>query len=489
MAGAALDVLIVGAGLSGIGAAAEIRRQFPAKTLVILETRDRLGGTWDLFRYPGIRSDSDMYTLGFRAKPWRRPRSIVDGASILEYLQEMAEESGVASMIRYGKRVESADWSSERSEWSVTVRSADGATEVLRTRFLHLCTGYYSYTEAHRPQFEGEADFRGRIVHPQFWPEDLDYSGQRVVVIGSGATAITLVPSLAARASHVTQLQRTPSYVVNQPGDDPWARRLAGIVPAALLYPLVRWKHILVSAFFYRLARKYPRQFGRRLVELAAGELPQDFEVRKHFKPPYDPWDQRVCAAPDGDLFREIREGRVSIVTDTIDRFVPEGIRLGSGAVLPADLVVTATGLKVQPLGGIQFSLDGAPANFADTMVYRGAMLSGIPNMVLTFGYTNASWTLRADLITAYVCRLLRHLDRHGYDYAVPIRDSSVGEMPFVDFNSGYVLRALDRLPKQGNRFPWRVHQTYLRDLGVTRFSRLADPALRFGRSTGPATA
>jgi cation diffusion facilitator CzcD-associated flavoprotein CzcO len=489
MTAAALDVLIVGAGLSGIGAAAEIRRQFPSKTLAILETRDRLGGTWDLFRYPGIRSDSDMYTLGFRAKPWRQPRSIVDGASILGYLREMAEESGVASMIRYGKQVESADWSSERGEWLVTLRSADGATETLRTRFLHLCTGYYSYTEAHRPQFEGEADFRGRIVHPQFWPEDLDYSGQRVVVIGSGATAVTLVPSLAARAAHVTQLQRTPSYVVNQPGDDPWARKLAGKVPAALLYLLVRWKHILVSAFFYRLARKYPRQFGKRLVELAAAELPQGFDVRKHFKPSYDPWDQRVCAAPDGDLFREIREGRVSIVTDTIDRLVPEGIRLGSGGILPADLVVTATGLKVHPLGGIRFSLDGVAVDFANTMVYRGAMLSGIPNMVLTFGYTNASWTLRADLITAYVCRLLRHLDRHGYDYAVPIRDSSVGEMPFVDFNSGYVLRALDRLPKQGNRFPWRVHQTYLRDLGVTRFSRLADPALKFGRATGRAAA
>lgn len=478
-----LDVLIVGAGLSGIGAAAEIRRQFPKKSVAILESRDRLGGTWDLFRYPGIRSDSDMYTLGFRAKPWRKPKSIVDGPSILNYLREMAEESGVAPLIRYGQRVESADWSTERCEWTVTVRDHDGHLNTLRTRFLHLCTGYYSYTEAYRPTFEGESDFRGRIIHPQFWPENFDYSGKRIVVIGSGATAITLVPALAEQAAHVTQLQRTPSYVVNQPGDDPWARVLSRVLPAAIVYPIVRWKHILLTAFFYRLARKHPKWFGQRLVELAAQDLPRDFDAARHFKPDYDPWDQRVCAAPDGDLFREIARGRVSIVTDTIDRFVPEGIRLRSGQLLPADIVVTATGLKVLPLGAVKVSLDNKPVNLADTMVYRGAMLSGIPNLVLTFGYTNASWTLRADLIAAYVCRLLRHLDRHGYQYAVPVRDSAVGEMPFIDFNSGYVLRALQGLPKQGDRFPWRVHQTYLRDLGVTRYSRLTDPALKFGRT------
>jgi len=483
MADNLLDALIVGAGLSGIGAAAEIRRQFPSKKIAILESRERLGGTWDLFRYPGVRSDSDMYTLGYKARPWRKAQSIVDGPSILRYLRETAEESGVASIIQYGKRVRSADWASDRCEWIVTVRSADGTSNTLRSKFLYLCTGYYSYTEAYRPNFDGEADFRGQIIHPQFWPESLDYSGKRVVVIGSGATAVTLVPALAEKAAHVTQLQRTPSYVVNQPGYDPWARALGKILPAALIYPLVRWKHILISSLFYKMARKYPRQFGARLVELAATELPKDFDTRKHFKPAYNPWDQRVCAAPDGDIFREIRKGRVSVVTDTIDRFVPEGIRLASDAVLPADIVVTATGLKVQPLGDIQVSLDGKAADFTDTMVYRGAMLSSIPNLVLTFGYTNASWTLRADLIAAYVCRLLRHLDRHGLDYAMPVRDSSVGEMPFIDFNSGYVLRALDRLPKQGDRFPWRVHQTYLRDLGVTRFSKLTDPALKFGRA------
>ncbi|MBM4192234.1 MAG: NAD(P)/FAD-dependent oxidoreductase [Gammaproteobacteria bacterium] len=478
-----LDVLIVGAGLSGIGAAAEFRRRFPSKKIVILESRDRLGGTWDLFRYPGIRSDSDMYTFGFKAKPWRTSKSIVDGPAILDYLREMANESGVASIIQYGKRVESVDWSSARCEWTVTVRDRAGATSSLCTRFLHLCTGYYSYTEGYRPHFEGEADFCGQIIHPQFWPESLDYTGRRIVVIGSGATAVTLVPALAEKALHVTQLQRSPSYVVNQPSVDPWARVLSKILPAAVLYPAVRWKHILLTSFFYQLARKYPRWFGQRLVELAAEDLPKGYDVARHFKPGYNPWDQRVCAAPDGDLFQAIAKGRVSVVTDTINRFVPEGVKLNSGETLAADIIVTATGLKVLPLGAIHLSLDDKAVNLDDSMVYRGAMLSGIPNLVLTFGYTNASWTLRADLIAAYVCRLIGYFDRHGYQYAVPVRDSSVGEMPFIDFSSGYVLRALEGLPKQGDRFPWRVYQTYLRDLGVTRYRRISDPVLRFGRA------
>jgi len=477
-----LDVLIVGAGLSGIGAAAEIRRRFPQRSLALLESRARLGGTWDLFRYPGIRSDSDMYTLGFAAKPWRHTRAIVDGPSILNYLREMAQESGIAPLIRYGKQVVAAEWSSARALWTVTVRNAGGELEEWRAKFLQLCTGYYSYSEAHRPSFEGEADFRGRIIHPQFWPEDLDYSRQRVVVIGSGATAVTLVPALAERAAHVTLLQRSPSYIASQPGDDPLARALAPWLPAWLVYPVVRWKNILTSALFYRIARARPRLFRKWLIDLAAASLPPGFPVRKHFAPHYNPWDQRVCAAPNGDLFKEICAGRVSVVTDHIDRFVPEGIKLASGDLLPADLVVTATGLKVQPLGGLRLVVDGKPVEFGDTMVYRGAMLSGIPNMVHTFGYTNASWTLRADLIAHYLCRLLRHLDRHGFDYVLARRDPTVGERPFIDFNSGYVLRALPLLPKQGARFPWRIHQNYLRDLGVMRFSRLTDPALEFHR-------
>lgn len=481
------DVLIVGAGLSGIGAAAEIRRQFPQRSIALLESRERLGGTWDLFRYPGIRSDSDMYTLGFKAKPWRKVRSIVDGPSILQYLRDMARESGVDSLIHYGKQAVAAAWSSERAEWTVEVRDAGGVTEHWRAKFLHLCTGYYSYAEAHRPSFAGEADFRGRIIHPQFWPEDLDYRNQRIVVIGSGATAITLVPALTDRAAHVTLLQRSPTYIASQPGDDPLARALARVLPAWMLYPLVRWKHILTSALFYRVARARPQLFRKWLIDLAKAALPAGFDVRKHFAPDYNPWDQRVCAAPDGDFFKEIRAGRVSVVTDHIERFVPEGIKLASGEILPADLIITATGLKVQPLGAVAITVDGRPMDFADTMVYRGAMLSGIPNMVHTFGYTNASWTLRADLIAAYVCRLLRHLDDHHYDYVVARRDPSVGEMPFIDFNSGYVLRALPMLPKQGDRFPWRIHQNYLRDLGVTRFSHLEDDALQFHRKGSPA--
>lgn len=478
-----IDVLIVGAGLSGIGAAAHLRTRFPRKKIVLLESRSTLGGTWDLFRYPGVRSDSDMYTLGYRALPWRRPRSIVDGASILQYLREVAERSGVAQSIRYGCKVVSLSWSSARCEWRVTVRHTDtDRAETLRARFVQLCTGYYDYDQGYRPSFDGEADFRGKVVHPQFWPRDLDYSGQRIVVIGSGATAVTLVPALCERAASVTMLQRSPSYVANQPGVDPLAALLSKFLPAKLVYPLVRWKCILMSALFYRIARWRPMEFRKRLLQLAAAELPPGYDVEKHFGPQYAPWDQRLCAVPDGDLFREIRHGRAHVVTDVIDRFVPEGIRLRSGDILPADLIVTATGLRVQPLGAVHIDVDGRAVKLAETMVYRGAMLSGVPNMIHTFGYTNASWTLRADLINAYLGRLLNYMDRHRYDSVVAERDASVGEMPFIDFNSGYVLRALSDLPKQGDRFPWRIHQNYLRDLGVTRFSRLTDPALQFAR-------
>lgn len=478
-----LDMLIVGAGLSGIGAAAAFRRRFPQSSVAILESRERLGGTWDLFRYPGIRSDSDMFTLGFKAMPWRQPLSIADGPSILSYLQRVARDSGVDTLIRYRKRVVDMQWSSARCEWQVTVAdSSDGKEEILRTKFVHLCTGYYDYQQAHRPAFEGEQDFRGRIVHPQFWPADLDHRGLRVVIVGSGATAVTLGPAMSDTAAHVTMLQRSPSFVANQPSIDPWARVLERFLPAAIAYPIVRWKRILMSAFFYRIARQRPRVFRRRLLELAAQELPPDFDVHKHFSPAYEPWDQRLCAVPDGDLFKEITAGRMSVVTDQIERFTSEGIRLRSGETLPADLIVLATGLKVQPLGAVKISVDGRSVAYADTMVYRGAMLSGVPNMVHTFGYTNSSWTLRADLIAAYIGRIVAYMRRNGFDSVTAVRDPTVGEMPFIDFNSGYVLRALPLLPKQGDRFPWRIHQNYLRDLFITLFSRLRDPALRFGR-------
>ncbi|MFM7626315.1 MAG: flavin-containing monooxygenase [Gammaproteobacteria bacterium] len=488
---APLDLLVVGAGLAGIGAAAEYLKQFPGQRLAVLESRASIGGTWDLFRYPGVRSDTDMFTLGYRIRPWRGLRAMMDGPSIRRYVRETAEEFGVLPHIRFNRRVTELSWDSTTALWTVIVKETrpgdessapTGVTETLHVRFIHLCTGYYSYAEGYRPSFPGEADFAGRFVHPQFWPQDLDYTGKRVVVIGSGATAVTLVPAMADRAAHVTQLQRSPTYVVTRPAEDPVARFLSPWLPDRIVFPLVRWKCILGSVFTFSLSRALPKRIGARLVQMAADELPQGYEVRKHFKPDYAPWDQRICAVPDGDLFKAISSGKVDIVTDHIERVVPEGIRLKSGVTLPADIVVTATGLKVAPLGGARVTVDGRAVELRDTMVYRGAMLSGVPNLVLTMGYTNASWTLRADLITQYVMRLVRRLRDRGSDYVVAERDSAIGEMPLLDFSSGYVQRAMDVLPKQGDRFPWRVHQNYLRDLIVTRYSRLEDPALHFRR-------
>ena len=496
---APLDLLVVGAGLAGIGAAAEYLKNFPCQRIAVLESRASIGGTWDLFRYPGVRSDTDMFTLGYRIRPWRGLRSMMDGPSIRRYVRETADEFGVLPHIRFNRRVTDLSWDSTTALWTVTVQETrpgdessapTGVTETLRARFIHLCTGYYSYAEGYRPAFPGEADFAGRFVHPQFWPQDLDYTGKRVVVIGSGATAVTLVPAMAERAAHVTQLQRSPTYVVTQPAEDPVARFLSPWLPDAVVFPLVRWKCILGGVFTFALSRAMPKRIGARLVQMAADELPKGYEVRKHFKPAYAPWDQRICAVPDGDLFKAISGGKVDVVTDHIERFVPEGIRLKSGATLPADIVVTATGLKVVPLGGARVTVDGRAVALKDTMVYRGAMLSGVPNLVLTIGYTNASWTLRADLITQYVMRLVRRLRERGSDYVVAERDPAVGEMPLLDFSSGYVQRAMDVLPKQGDRFPWRVHQNYLRDLMVTRYSRLEDPALHFRRrATADSTA
>ena len=493
---APLDLLVVGAGLAGIGAAAEFLEQLPGRRIAVLESRADLGGTWDLFRYPGVRSDSDMFTFGYRIRPWRGLVSMVDGPSIREYVRATAVEFGVLPLIRFNQRVTHLAWSSAEALWTVTVQPTQqgdergvptGPAHTLRARFVHLCTGYYHYAEGYRPEFPGESDFRGRFVHPQRWPRDLDHSGKRVVVVGSGATAVTLVPELAKTATHVTQLQRSPTYVVSQPGEDRIARALSGWLPAALLFTLVRWKNILYAVFSFQLARWKPRLVARRILEMAKAELPPDFDADRHFKPTYGPWDQRVCVVPDGDLFKAISRGAASVVTDTIDRFVPEGIRLASGATLPADIVVTATGLKVVALGGADVTVDGASVALRDTMVYRGAMLSGLPNLVLTMGYTNASWTLRADLIAQYVVRLVKRLARKGADYVVAERDPDVQPRPLIDFSSGYVQRALDALPSQGDRFPWRVHQNYLRDLVVTRYSRLEDPALHFRRKKGAA--
>ncbi len=476
-----LDVLIVGAGLSGIGAAYHLQRSCPKKRYAIVEARAALGGTWDLFRYPGIRSDSDMYTLGYQFRPWTQGKAIADGPAILRYIGETADEAGITPRIRFGHAVRSADWSAQDALWTVAIECLpSGAKRRLKTRFLYLCSGYYSYAQAHRPEFPGEADFHGSLVQPQFWPRDLDHAGKRVVVIGSGATAVTIVPEMARTASHVTMLQRSPTYIVSRPSVDGAAQWLSRHLPAGLAYALARWKNVLIGMFFYRLARSRPEKVKARIIEMARSQLGPDVDVDQHFTPRYNPWDQRMCVVPDGDLFRQIRAGRAAVVTGTIERFTREGIELASGEVLAADIVVVATGLKLNVLGDIALSLDGQSVNVGEALSYKGMMLSDVPNLIITFGYTNASWTLKADLTAGYACRLIRYMDRHGYAVALPRREPGLEPEPFLSFTSGYVQRALAILPKQGPRRPWMVHQNYLMDLLNIRHGKIADGVLEF---------
>ena len=482
-----LDVLIVGAGLSGVGAAVHLQRHCPGKSFALLEGRAAIGGTWDLFRYPGVRSDSDMFTLGYEFRPWRAAQAMADGPSIRAYIAETAAEHGITPRVRFGHRVLAADWSAANACWTVTVQREDRAEPgTLRARFLHLCSGYYRYDRGHRPHWPGEDDFRGRWVHPQFWPAALDTTGLRVVVIGSGATAVTLVPALARNAAHVTMLQRSPSYVFAQPGVDALARGLQRGLPARLAYSLVRAKNVLLQLVFFRLARRYPAQVKAHLVRLVRAQLPPGYDVERHFTPAYKPWDQRVCLAPDGDLFAAIRNGRASVVTDHIERFTEHGIRLASGQEIEADVVVTATGLELALSGDIPVSLDGQPVKPAETVVYKGLMSSGVPNLAATFGYTNASWTLKADLSARYLCRLLNHMDRHGHTVCTPVMDADVDTEPCLDFSSGYVQRALPQLPRQGRRKPWKLYQNYVRDWLLLRLGRVDDGVMRFGQGAGP---
>lgn len=477
------DVLIIGAGLSGIGAGYLLASKCPDKSFAILEARQAMGGTWDLFRYPGIRSDSDMYTLSYSFKPWRGRKSIVDGPDIKRYIEEVASEGGLNQHIRFGQRVVSAAWCSKAQRWTLDIERTDpgGLThrESLSCRFLYLGAGYYSYAEGYRPSFPGEENYQGTFVHPQFWPEDLDYAGKRVVVIGSGATAVTLIPSLAEKAAHVTMLQRSPSYVANRPAVDRIAHGLQRILPAPLAHGLTRWKNVLEGSFYYRIAKRRPGMFKKRLLQMASEELGPDFDMR-HFTPDYKPWDQRVCAVPDGDLFRDLREGRASVVTDTIAGFSADAIQLGSGESLPADIVITATGLKLNSLGDIAFTVDGEAVEASQCMAYKGMMLSGLPNCLLAFGYVNSSWTLKAELTAGYLCRLLKFMDSRGYAVAQAPRDPSVPEQPFLSFTSGYVQRAAHMLPKQGARRPWQVYQNYMQDMLTIRYSRIDDGVLRF---------
>ena len=474
-----VDVLIIGAGLSGIGAAATLTRTLPRTSYVVLEARAVSGGTWDLFRYPGIRSDSDMYTMGYRFKPWTDEDSLGRGERILDYLRETAREYDVDAHVRYDHRVVRASWDSAAARWTVEAEHA-GETVTITAGFLWSCRGYYDYEHGHEPDFAGADEFRGQIVHPQHWPADLEWADRNVVVIGSGATAMTLVPAMAADAAHVTMLQRSPSYVLSLAGRDRVALALRRRLPSRLAYRLIRWKNILTTSAFYRISRRRPGLVRRLVRKQNVALLPEGYDVDTHFAPSYDPWDQRMCFVPDADLFKAVRSGRAEVVTSTIDHFDETGVVLTGGRHLDADIVITATGLRLSPFGGIELVVDGTTIDPSDAMTYQALMLSGVPNFVFTVGYTNASWTLKADLVAEFTCRLLAYLSAHGYRSVVPVRDPSVGELPFMDFTSGYVLRALDQLPRQGDREPWRLRQSYLHDRRTLRHASLDDGVLRF---------
>ncbi len=478
-----VDVLIVGAGLSGIGAAWHLQKHLPKKSYAVVEARARMGGTWELFRYPGIRSDSDMYTLGYSFRPWTNPKAIADGPSILAYIEDTAREAGIDRHIRYGMKVERASWSSATSRWTVTLRDvATGEARAMTCSFLYACAGYYDYDAGFTPDFPGRDRYQGRVVHPQRWTDDIAWEGKRVLVIGSGATAVTLVPELAKRAAHVTMLQRSATYVVNGPERDPVAELLRGRVPEAAIYALVRAKNVLRMMAFYNASKRWPDVMKRMLVGEVRKAVGPDVADR-HFTPSYKPWDQRVCFVPDGDMFEAIREGRASVVTGHIETFTEKGVRLTSGEELEADLVVTATGLKLKFLGGAALEVDGREVRPADTLVYRGMMFSDVPNFALAVGYVNASWTLKVDLTSEYVCRLLAHMDRHGYTQCRPHNDDpDVKPLPLLDFTSTYVLRDIDSFPRQGSKVPWRVYQNYLLDRVMLRYVPLEDSAMRFSR-------
>ncbi len=479
-----VDVLIVGAGLSGIGAACHLQANCPGKSYAILEARERSGGTWDLFKYPGIRSDSDMYTLGYSFRPWTQAKSIAAGSSILDYVRQTASDHGVNEKIRFNHRVLAAAWSSEDATWTVEVER-DGAEKAsLNCNFLFLCGGYYRYDEGYTPDFAGSERFAGTVMHPQHWDDEIDYTDKRVVVIGSGATAMTLVPAMAEHAAHVTMLQRSPTYVVSLPAEDSLAKLLRRFLPAKAHYSILRWKNVLRTMASFELSRRRPNAMKALLRKGLERQLPAGYDIDTHFKPDYNPWDQRLCLVPDGDLLEAIGAGRASVVTDHIESFTETGIRLVSGAELQADVIVTATGLNLLALGGVQLSVDGREICLADTMSYKGMMLSGVPNMAFSVGYTNASWTLKCDLTCEYVCRLLRHMDEAGFRQCAPHnRDPRVSELPFIDFSSGYVLRSIDKFPKQGSKAPWKLHQNYPLDILNLRFGSVEDGVMEFSNT------
>ena len=477
-----VDVLIVGAGLSGIGSARHLQQACPERSFALLESRDALGGTWDLFRYPGIRSDSDMYTLGYSFKPWLERKSLADGPAILRYLQEAASETGVDRHIRYRHTVCSASWSSATARWTVVALRTDTGERVeISCQFLLMCSGYYDYEQGYTPDFAGTADFRGRIVHAQHWPQDMDYRGKRVVVIGSGATAVTLVPELARDTAHTIMLQRSPTYIASVPEEDSTAAWLQRFLPGSWVYRITRWKRVLFQIYVYSLSRRRPALVRKFLLDQVREALGKDYDIKTHFTPSYNPWDQRLCAVPEGDMFTAIRERRAEVVTDQVERFTERGIRLQSGRELAADIIVLATGLNLKFMGGAQLSVDGRAVDPSQLYVYRGMMFGNVPNLAQVFGYTNASWTLKSDLTGDFICRLLNYMRKTGTSVAMPrLQEGTVEEEPMLNLNSGYVLRSVGQFPKQGVRLPWRLYQNYILDFLQLRLRPLRDKVLEF---------
>ena len=481
------DVIVIGAGLSGVGTAVRLQRDCPDRDFILLERREAIGGTWDLFRYPGIRSDSDMHTLGYDFKPWEAEKTIADGPSILSYVNETADEYRIRERIRFSQKLIAADWSSERSQWQLTVETPDGVRRY-RCGFLMMCAGYYSYDQGYEPEFEGKVSFSGEWVHPQFWPENLDHTDKTVVVIGSGATAMTLVPNMARRARKVTMLQRSPTYVISRPSVDALANRLRRFLPPKLAYDIVRWRNTLWQQWVYRLSRVAPGVLKRSLLKKVREEIGEMVDVDKHFTPRYNPWDQRLCLVPDDDLFRAIQSGKAAVETDQVERITVNGVQLASGEHLDADIIVCATGLELVILGGAEFTLDGETIDFANERTYKGMMCSNIPNMVHTFGYINASWTLRSDLIATWVCRLLNHMRAKEWATATPrIADKLAESMSqrfwIDDFSAGYMQRVMHRFPKQGDQMPWMNPQNYRKDRKMFRDEPIEDEALTFDRA------
>ena len=481
------DVLIVGAGISGVSAAYHLQTNCPERSYAILEGRERMGGTWDLFRYPGIRSDSDMYTLGFSFRPWTDPKAIADGPAILSYLKDTAHEYDIEKHVRYRQQVVRASWSSEDARWTVEVETPGGTTgdgqdrKSLTCNFLHMCSGYYNYDAGYTPDFQGTDRFRGRIIHPQHWPEDIDFEGKRVVVIGSGATAVTLVPALAKQAASVIMLQRSPSYVVARPEEDAFANWLRRRLSPRLAYGITRWKNVLLGMFFFWLSRKKPAMVKGAIIGEVRKQLGPDYDVDTHFTPRYNPWDQRMCLVPNGDLFRSLRKKQATVVTDEIESFTETGLKLRSGLELEADLIVTATGLDLQVLGGMEIVVDGQRIEPSKTVSYKGMMFSDVPNLASSMGYTNASWTLKCDLTSGYVCRLLNHMKKKGYDQCTPRKtDPNMQVVDWIDFSSGYIQRSLHKFPKQGSKTPWRLHQNYALDIMSLSYGRIEDGAMEF---------